>query len=337
MSGVGSGLVMDWEQESGMLLASGDVRLIRVWDTQKEKKLQPYWLPQSVSSIALCAVDDSTHGDKLMDFLADASEEGRPTPETVRLTSPPQVVSVWDMWKRLRNLKVGKATGSDGISPRIIREFAFELSQPLCDIMNASLCQGEVLDLFKDADVFGSLQGCSTVQYLTRLIHKILQAAYRQGHLTILVPTDFSHAFDYVHHQTAICKLDIPTGADSCVTSLVSDSVGRSLLIAGCGDGSVRLFDRRLAPNECRVMTLREHTGWVVKVFLQKGSEGNIISARSDRNVLLSILQVQADLKWNSHMDSVCTKANQRLYFLRKLKHFHPASDDLLMVYTSYM
>ncbi|XP_078609645.1 regulatory-associated protein of mTOR-like isoform X2 [Branchiostoma floridae x Branchiostoma japonicum] len=72
---------------------------------------------------------------------------------------------------------------------------------------------------------------------------------------------------------------DIPTGADSCVTSLVSDSVGRSLLIAGCGDGSVRLFDRRLAPNECRVMTLREHTGWVVKVFLQKGSEGNIISA----------------------------------------------------------
>ena len=28
---------------------------------------------------------------------------------------------------------------------------------------------------------------------------------------------------------------DIPTGADSCVTSLSCDSVGRSLLIAGCG------------------------------------------------------------------------------------------------------
>ena len=36
----GSGLVLDWEQESGMLLASGDVRIIRVWDTQRELRLQ---------------------------------------------------------------------------------------------------------------------------------------------------------------------------------------------------------------------------------------------------------------------------------------------------------
>ncbi|XP_035697779.1 uncharacterized protein LOC118430852 [Branchiostoma floridae] len=67
--------------------------------------------------------------------------------------APPPVVSVWDMWNRLRNVKIGKATGPDGISPRIIREVSFELSQPLCDVMNTSLCQGEVPDMFKDADV----------------------------------------------------------------------------------------------------------------------------------------------------------------------------------------
>lgn len=78
---------------------------------------------------------------------------------------------------------------------------------------------------------------------------------------------------------------DIPTGAESCVTSLASDSFGRSLLIAGCGDGSVRLFDRRLAPSECRVMTLREHNRWVVKVHLQKGSEGKIVSASNAGDV----------------------------------------------------
>lgn len=72
---------------------------------------------------------------------------------------------------------------------------------------------------------------------------------------------------------------DIPTGADSCVTSLACDSVGRSLLVAGCGDGSVRLFDRRLPPSDSRVMALREHLGWVTGVFLQKGGDGNIISA----------------------------------------------------------
>ena len=49
---------------------------------------------------------------------------------------------------------------------------------------------------------------------------------------------------------TFLALQDIPTGADSCVTSLACDNVGRSLLIAGLGDGSVRLYDRRLAPTD---------------------------------------------------------------------------------------
>ncbi len=35
-----SGLVIDWEQENNTLLASGDVRVIRIWDVQKELKIQ---------------------------------------------------------------------------------------------------------------------------------------------------------------------------------------------------------------------------------------------------------------------------------------------------------
>lgn len=42
---------------------------------------------------------------------------------------------------------------------------------------------------------------------------------------------------------------DIPTGADSCVTSL-SCASRRSLIAAGLGDGSVRVYDRRMGPNE---------------------------------------------------------------------------------------
>jgi hypothetical protein len=38
--GNGSGLVVNWEQQTGWLMASGDVRHIRVWDTQREMKLQ---------------------------------------------------------------------------------------------------------------------------------------------------------------------------------------------------------------------------------------------------------------------------------------------------------
>ena len=41
---------------------------------------------------------------------------------------------------------------------------------------------------------------------------------------------------------------DIPTGAESCVSCLTSDTADRCLLIAGCGDGTVRLYDRRMNP-----------------------------------------------------------------------------------------
>ncbi|KAJ8283854.1 hypothetical protein COCON_G00027040 [Conger conger] len=77
---------------------------------------------------------------------------------------------------------------------------------------------------------------------------------------------------------------DIPTGADSCVTSLSCDSQ-RSLIAAGLGDGSVRVYDRRMGPNECRVMTYREHGAWVVKAHLQKETEGHIISVSVNGDV----------------------------------------------------
>uniref|UniRef100_A0A3Q4HI52 Regulatory associated protein of MTOR, complex 1 n=1 Tax=Neolamprologus brichardi TaxID=32507 RepID=A0A3Q4HI52_NEOBR len=79
-------------------------------------------------------------------------------------------------------------------------------------------------------------------------------------------------------------RQDIPTGADSCVTSLSCDSQ-RSLIVAGLGDGSVRVFDRRMGPNECRVMTYREHGAWVVKAHLQKETDGHIISVSVNGDV----------------------------------------------------
>ena len=43
------------------------------------------------------------------------------------------------------------------------------------------------------------------------------------------------------------------SGADSCVTSLAFDpGATKPLIIAGCGDGSVRLFDKRCPPQDAR-------------------------------------------------------------------------------------
>lgn len=38
--GPGAGMVVDWEQETGLLMTSGDVRIIRIWDTEREMKVQ---------------------------------------------------------------------------------------------------------------------------------------------------------------------------------------------------------------------------------------------------------------------------------------------------------
>nr|CAD7603780.1 unnamed protein product [Timema genevievae] len=67
---------------------------------------------------------------------------------------------------------------------------------------------------------------------------------------------------------------DIPTGAECCVTSIATDLSESCLTLVGCGDGSVRLFDDRVPPHESRVMTWREHTGWVVDVSLRTESQG---------------------------------------------------------------
>ncbi|XP_076243064.1 regulatory associated protein of MTOR complex 1 isoform X2 [Calliopsis andreniformis] len=69
--------------------------------------------------------------------------------------------------------------------------------------------------------------------------------------------------------ETELKKQDIPTGADCCATCIDVDGAG-AMMTVGCGDGSVRLFDRRLPPLESRVMIWREHTAWVLGTSLRK-------------------------------------------------------------------
>ena len=46
---------------------------------------------------------------------------------------------------------------------------------------------------------------------------------------------------------------------------------------------------------------------------------------------------IQADLKWDAHVAKIISKANSRLYILRRLKHHGLPYSDLLTVYLSIM
>ena len=47
-------MVVDWEQETGLLVSSGDVRIVRIWDTDREMKVQVTRLPRGPGR-GLCA------------------------------------------------------------------------------------------------------------------------------------------------------------------------------------------------------------------------------------------------------------------------------------------
>ncbi|XP_019699169.1 regulatory-associated protein of mTOR isoform X1 [Harpegnathos saltator] len=98
--------------------------------------------------------------------------------------------------------------------------------------------------------------------------------------------------------ETELKKQDIPTGADCCTTSLDVDGTG-SIMALGCGDGSVRLFDRRLPPAEARVMTWREHSVWVLGTFLRKTSAPQLFTGSSSGDIKIF------DLRKNSSVSTI--------------------------------
>lgn len=73
---------------------------------------------------------------------------------------------------------------------------------------------------------------------------------------------------------------DILAQSESPITSLVTDPENNMLFLAGFGDGTIKLFDRRLDEGDSVVRVWREHNSWVQKVSWQKGTAKDLLSAR---------------------------------------------------------
>eukprot|EP01083_Nonionella_stella_P076133 207304_1 len=114
---------------------------------------------------------------------------------------------------------------------------------------------------------------------------------------------------------------DIPVGTEKGVTSMCSGLRDDcSVIFAGCGDGSVRVFDLRIP--ESRVSTNERHNGWVVKVYCR---ENQLLSAGIRGDISLSSLR-------RDPVDSMPTKPIQ-LHENAPLNAF--AVHDYLPIYAS--
>ncbi|XP_066471837.1 regulatory-associated protein of mTOR isoform X4 [Tiliqua scincoides] len=173
-------------------------------------------------------------------------------------------------------------------NPRYTRITAMEyLNGQDCSLLLTATDDGAIrvwknfADLEKNPEMVTAWQGLSDMLPTTRGAGMVVDWEQETGLLMTSGDVRIIRIWDTDREMKV---QDIPTGADSCVTSLSCDS-HRSLIVAGLGDGSVRVYDRRMALSECRVMTYREHTAWVVKAYLQKHPEGNIMSVSVNGDV----------------------------------------------------
>ncbi|XP_007462401.1 PREDICTED: regulatory-associated protein of mTOR isoform X2 [Lipotes vexillifer] len=173
-------------------------------------------------------------------------------------------------------------------NPRYTRVTAMEyLNGQDCSLLLTATDDGAIrvwknfADLEKNPEMVTAWQGLSDMLPTTRGAGMVVDWEQETGLLMSSGDVRIVRIWDTDREMKV---QDIPTGADSCVTSLSCDS-HRSLIVAGLGDGSIRVYDRRMALSECRVMTYREHTAWVVKAYLQKHPEGHIMSVSANGDV----------------------------------------------------
>ncbi|CAO3644478.1 unnamed protein product [Mucor hiemalis] len=86
-----------------------------------------------------------------------------------------------------------------------------------------------------------------------------------------------------VHQEMPV--MDIPTKSLGCVTSITSDQVNGNIIIAGFGDGSIGVYDRRLAPEAACVKKWEEHKAWVTGVHLQREGSRELVSGGFEGDV----------------------------------------------------
>ncbi|CDU23440.1 related to KOG1-Subunit of TORC1, a rapamycin-sensitive complex involved in growth control [Sporisorium scitamineum] len=93
-----------------------------------------------------------------------------------------------------------------------------------------------------------------------------------------------------------LCVVDIPTRASSCVTSISSESDFGHLFVAGFGDGTVGVYDRRNPPEAGLVRLWEEHQTWVQNVHLQKRGSRELVTASVDGEVRLWDMRVRSSI-----------------------------------------
>ncbi|PWN27133.1 hypothetical protein BDZ90DRAFT_232692 [Jaminaea rosea] len=200
------------------------------------------------------------------------------------------VVSVWD-WERARLLSRfhnGNARGTNITSTLFINE-------EVDGLLLVGSAEGDVR-IYRNYDRPTWIPGTrgpnliSTFRALPDLVRSrfpsglICDWQQSTGHLLAGGDSRVLRIWD-AHRELCVC--DIPTRTSSPVTSLSSESDVGHIFVAGFGNGTVAVYDRRNPPEASLVRLWEEHGTWVHNVHLQKRGNRELVSASDDGEVRL--------------------------------------------------
>ncbi|KAL8838292.1 MAG: hypothetical protein Q9170_002189 [Blastenia crenularia] len=172
-----------------------------------------------------------------------------------------------------------------------------------------------IVRVFRNYESESSVELVSAFRALNNLENSTKNAGlvmdWQQGQGRLLVTGDVkfirvwnvaSEVFDVVYAPFPFLRSvqlrrtkEIPTRSSSPVTSLTTDAVAGQSVIAGYGDGTIRLFDLRKRPQNAMSIKWSKHNQWITNVHMQRGGLRELVSGCRDGEVKLWDLRMKED------------------------------------------
>lgn len=118
-----------------------------------------------------------------------------------------------------------------------------------------------------------------------------------------------------VERELRLC--DIPIGNENRIRVLspFANNTRSELIVGGCSDGSVRLYDKRCSPQEARIRTYREHSGAILSCCL-KDNQSTLVTGCSQGKISVIDLRSRAPNggilhQWEAGNDVTAIAAHQ--------------------------
>ncbi|KAL8937813.1 MAG: hypothetical protein Q9216_004244 [Gyalolechia sp. 2 TL-2023] len=159
-----------------------------------------------------------------------------------------------------------------------------------------------IVRIFRNYESESSVELVSAFRALTNLVNSTKNAGlvldWQQGQGRLLVTGDVK-VIRVWSAAKEIYEVEIPTRSSSPLTSLTADAVAGAVVIAGYGDGAVRVFDQRIRAQMAMVRVWRKHNQWVTNVHMQRGGLRELVSGCRNGEVKLW------DLRWKDEIKTI--------------------------------